>query len=129
MARVDGCNFLRRCSEWVAARTYLETPRERCKFITLRPLVRPRCSRASLRASGLQGGPCIRTTSLPRRMGKQRMDQNWQRVKSQINAVWGEIDEQELKKARGSLPKMVSLIHEKTGEDRDVIFQKMSAVI
>jgi uncharacterized protein YjbJ (UPF0337 family) len=62
-------------------------------------------------------------------MGKQRMDQNWQRVKSQINAVWGEIDEQELKKARGSLPKMVSLIHEKTGEDRDVIFQKMSAVI
>jgi uncharacterized protein YjbJ (UPF0337 family) len=62
-------------------------------------------------------------------MGKQRMDQNWQRVKTQINSVWGEIDEQELKKARGSLPKMVNLIHEKTGEDRDVIFQKMSAVI
>jgi len=62
-------------------------------------------------------------------MGKQRMDQNWQRVKAQINAVWGEIDDQELKKARGSLPKMVNLIHEKTGEDRDVIFQKMSAVI
>lgn len=62
-------------------------------------------------------------------MGKQRMDQNWQRVKTQINAVWGEIDDQELKKARGSLPKMVNLIHEKTGEDRDIIFQKMSAVI
>jgi hypothetical protein len=43
--------------------------------------------------------------------------------------VWGEIDEQELKKARGNLPKMVNLIHEKTGEDRDIIFQKMSAVI
>jgi len=62
-------------------------------------------------------------------MGKQRMEQNWQRVKAQINAVWGEIDEQELKKARGSLPKMVNLIHEKTGEDRTIIFQKMSAVI
>lgn len=62
-------------------------------------------------------------------MGKQRMEQNWQRVKAQINAVWGDIDEQELKKARGSLPKMVELIHEKTGEDQSVIFQKMSAVL
>jgi len=62
-------------------------------------------------------------------MAKQRMEQNWQRIKTQITAVWGEIDEQELKKARGSLPKMVNLIHEKTGEDRDIIFQKMSAVI
>jgi hypothetical protein len=62
-------------------------------------------------------------------MGKHRMDQNWQRVMTQIHTVWGEIDEQELKKARGSLPKMVNLIHQKTGEDRDLIFQKMSAVI
>jgi hypothetical protein len=62
-------------------------------------------------------------------MGKNRMDQNWQRVMAQIHTVWGEIDEQELKKARGSLPKMVNLIHQKTGEDRDLIFQKMSAVI
>ena len=62
-------------------------------------------------------------------MGKQRMEQNWQRVKAQINAVWGDIDEKELKKARGNLRKMVNLIHEKTGEDRDVIIQKMSAVI
>jgi len=62
-------------------------------------------------------------------MGKQRMDQNWQRVKAQITAVWGEIDEQELKKARGNLTKMVNLIHEKTGEDRALIMQKMSVVI
>ncbi len=62
-------------------------------------------------------------------MGKQRMEQNWQRVKAQINAVWGEIDEQELKKARGNLQKMVNLIHEKTGEDRSLIMQKMAAVI
>jgi uncharacterized protein YjbJ (UPF0337 family) len=62
-------------------------------------------------------------------MAKQRMEQNWNRVKTQIYSVWGEIDEQELKKARGSLPKMVNLIHEKTGEDRDIIVQKMAAVI
>ena len=62
-------------------------------------------------------------------MGKQRMEQNWSRVKAQINAFWGEIDEKELKKARGNLQKMVNLIHEKTGEDRSLIMQKMSAVI
>ncbi len=62
-------------------------------------------------------------------MGKQRMEQNWNRVKSQIHAVWGEIDEKELKKARGNLTKMVNLIHEKTGEDRSLIMQKMSAVL
>ncbi len=43
-------------------------------------------------------------------MGKQRMEQNWNRVKAQINAVWGEIDEKELKKARGNLQKMSAVI-------------------
>ncbi|MEM1041380.1 MAG: general stress protein CsbD [Bacteroidota bacterium] len=62
-------------------------------------------------------------------MGKQRMEQNWERVRTQIFAVWGEIDDKELKKARGNLNKMVNLIHEKTGEDRTLIMQKMSAVI
>ena len=62
-------------------------------------------------------------------MSKARMDQSWQRVKTQIQAVWGEIDESDLKKARGDLRNMVNLIHEKTGEDRSIIMQKMSAVI
>jgi uncharacterized protein YjbJ (UPF0337 family) len=62
-------------------------------------------------------------------MGKQRMEQNWTRIKTQIQAVWGDIDDQELKKARGSLPKMINLIHEKTGEDRSLIMQKISAVV
>ncbi|MEL6445624.1 MAG: general stress protein CsbD [Bacteroidota bacterium] len=62
-------------------------------------------------------------------MSKARMEQNWQRVKAQIQAVWGEIDDTDLKKARGNLGKMVNLIHEKTGEDRMVIMQKMNAVL
>ena len=62
-------------------------------------------------------------------MSKARMEQNWQRVKAQIQAVWGEIVDTDLKKARGNLGKMVNLIHEKTGEDRMVIMQKMNAVL
>ena len=62
---------------------------------------------------------------------KKRMEDNWNRVSSQIKVLWGECEfnDDELKKARGNLGKMVTLIHEKSGEDRMVILQKMNAVI
>lgn len=62
-------------------------------------------------------------------MGKKRMDTNWERMKDQILSTWGEIDEKEMKKARGSLPQMVNLIHSETGEDRQLIMRKMSAFL
>ncbi len=62
-------------------------------------------------------------------MGKARMESNWVRVKTQILAVWGDLDESDMKKARGDLNKMVNLIHESTGEDRTVIMQKMATLV
>ncbi len=62
-------------------------------------------------------------------MSKERMESNWERVKKQILSVWGELDEKDMKKARGDLNQMVSLIHETTGEDRDLIMQKMATLI
>lgn len=62
-------------------------------------------------------------------MSKQRMEQNWQRVKTQILAVWGDLDESDMKKARGNLGQMVNLIHEKTGEDRSLIMRKMATLV
>ena len=62
-------------------------------------------------------------------MSKQRMEQNWQRLKAQILSVWGDLDEQELKKARGNLGQMVNIIHEKTGEDRSLIMRKMATLV
>jgi len=62
-------------------------------------------------------------------MGKQRMESNWDRVRTQILSVWGELDEKDMKKARGDLNQMVSLIHESTGEDRALIMQKMATLI
>ena len=57
------------------------------------------------------------------------MEQNWQRMKDQIVSTWGDVDEGELKKARGSLGDMVSLIHAQTGEERSLIMRKMSAFL
>ena len=62
-------------------------------------------------------------------MGKQRMESNWDRDRTQILSVWGELDESDMKKARGDLGKMVNLIHESTGEDRTLIMQKMATLV
>ncbi|MDX1548716.1 MAG: general stress protein CsbD [Rhodothermales bacterium] len=59
------------------------------------------------------------------------MNDSWRQVKAQIKAIWSEADfgEKEMKKARGDMRKMVNLIHEKTGEPRNEIFRKISAII
>ena len=62
-------------------------------------------------------------------MSKERMESNWERVRKQILSVWGELDEKDMKKARGDLNRMVSLIHDTTGEDRALILQKMATLI
>ena len=62
-------------------------------------------------------------------MGKERMNDNWERMKAQILSTWTDLDESEMKKARGSLSQMVNLIHSQTGEDRQVIMRKMSAFL
>lgn len=64
-------------------------------------------------------------------MATKRMNESWRRVKIQIESIWegAEFDDAEMKRARGSLSKMVNLIHEKTGEPRNEIIQKMGAIL
>ena len=64
-------------------------------------------------------------------MATKRMNESWGHVKDQIETIWSEADfgDKEMKKARGDMRKMVNLIHEKTGEPRTEIFQKISAII
>lgn len=60
-------------------------------------------------------------------MAKAQMDSSWQQVLTNIHAIWCDVefDDKELKQSRGNLRKMVSLIHEKTGENETTIMQKM----
>ncbi len=64
-------------------------------------------------------------------MATEAMNDSWSRVVNQIKSIWGEQDfaEDEMKKARGSLPKMVGLIHEKTGEPKPEITMKIAAFL
>ena len=64
-------------------------------------------------------------------MATERMNENWLQVCSQIESIWNEatFHEKEMKQARGNMRKMVQLIHDKTGEPKSEIFQKISAII
>lgn len=64
-------------------------------------------------------------------MATQAMNDSWARIVKQIETVWSdqEFGEAEMKKARGSLTKMVTLIHEKTGEPKPDITQKITAFL
>ncbi|HEY5564084.1 MAG TPA: hypothetical protein VMO47_10115 [Rhodothermales bacterium] len=62
-------------------------------------------------------------------MATDRMEESWSRIKTQIQNIWGDFDEKEMKKARGDLREMVSMIHEKTGEDVQQIIQKISTIV
>ncbi len=64
-------------------------------------------------------------------MATEAMNESWKRVMTQIQTIWTdqEFDESELKKARGNLRKMVDLIHERTGEEKPDIIEKITAVL
>lgn len=63
-------------------------------------------------------------------MATNNMNDNWAYVKGQIEAIWRntEFDDVEMKRARGNLRKMVSIIQEKTGESPVEIRQKMNSI-
>ena len=64
-------------------------------------------------------------------MATAAMNESWRRFKGQIEKIWDDVDfdSKEMKRARGSLERMINLIHEETGESRDEIRRKMAAVI
>ena len=62
-------------------------------------------------------------------MATEQMEESWVRIKTQIQTIWGEFDEKDMKKARGDLIKMVTMIHEKTGEDQNAIMQKIGTIV
>jgi hypothetical protein len=51
-------------------------------------------------------------------MATPRMDERWYRIRDRIKDVYdsADITDKEMRRARGNLPKMVNLIHDKTGE-------------
>lgn len=64
-------------------------------------------------------------------MATPRMNDSWRRIRDRIKAMWPErdFDDKRMKKTRGSLRQMVTLIQEKTDESRADIRRKVVAVM
>lgn len=64
-------------------------------------------------------------------MATEAMNESWRRIRDQIKSIWSDVDwnDKEMKRARGEMHKIVGLIHDKTGESREDIRRKMSAII
>ena len=64
-------------------------------------------------------------------MATPKMNQDWQRLRDRIKRTWSgvEFDDANLKKTRGGLRRMVSLIQDKTGEPRAEIRQRIAAIM
>lgn len=64
-------------------------------------------------------------------MATKRMNETWYRIRDRIKEAWSdtEFNDKEMKKTRGNLTKMVNLIHEKTGDPRPEIRQKVVGLI
>jgi hypothetical protein len=64
-------------------------------------------------------------------MATEAMNESWRRVRDQIKAIWDDVDwnDKEMKRARGEMNKIVGLIQDKTGESREEIRRKMSAIL
>lgn len=64
-------------------------------------------------------------------MATEAMNESWRRIRDQIKEIWEEadFDDKQMKRARGEMHKIVGLIQDKTGEPRDEIRRKMSAIL
>lgn len=64
-------------------------------------------------------------------MATEKMNRDWRRIRDRIKETWSDVefDDKKMKKARGALRKMVSLIHAKTDEPRPEIRRKIAAMV
>ena len=64
-------------------------------------------------------------------MATPKMNRTWKRIRDRIKATWSDVefDDKNLKRTRGSLRQMVSLIQARTGEPRADIRRKVVAAL
>jgi uncharacterized protein YjbJ (UPF0337 family) len=54
-------------------------------------------------------------------MDNQKLKGKWNQVKGEVKRKWGQVTDDDLMQAEGSLDKLIGKIQERTGEQRDAI--------
>jgi uncharacterized protein YjbJ (UPF0337 family) len=61
-------------------------------------------------------------------MNKDQMDGAWEQVKGKAKRVWGELTDDDFKKADGSTDKLFGIIQQKFGDTKESIKKKIEAL-
>ena len=64
-------------------------------------------------------------------MATPKMNRDWRQVRDRVKSTWSDVefDDKNMKRVRGSLRQMVSLIQSKTDEKRAEIRRKVVAIM
>jgi uncharacterized protein YjbJ (UPF0337 family) len=60
------------------------------------------------------------------KLNQQTLEGNWNEIKGKLHERWGQLTQDDLQKARGSVDQLVGLIQRKTGEARERVEQYLS---
>lgn len=55
------------------------------------------------------------------KLNQQTLEGNWNEIKGKLHERWGQLSNDDLQKARGSIDQLVGLIQRKTGEAREQV--------
>ena len=58
-------------------------------------------------------------------MNKQQMDGSWDMIKGQAKRIWGELTDDDLMKAEGSVEKLFGTIEKRFGDTKEQIQSKL----
>lgn len=61
-------------------------------------------------------------------MNKDQAEGKWEQVKGRAKKAWGELTDDDIKKAEGSEDKLFGIIQEKFGDTKDAIQKKLDAI-
>jgi len=59
-------------------------------------------------------------------VNQQTLEGNWNEIKGKLHERWGQLSQDDLQKARGSVDQLVGMIQRKTGEARERVEQYLS---
>jgi len=62
-------------------------------------------------------------------MNKDQIEGKWEQIKGTVKKAWGQITDDDLMKAEGSMEKLYGVIQEKVGDSREAVKEKLDKLI
>ena len=61
-------------------------------------------------------------------MNRDQIEGNWNQVKGKAKRIWGELSDDDIKRAEGSVDKLCGIIQERFGDTKETIKKRIDQV-